>query len=53
MKTYCFKCRRITEMKDAVQVTLRNGQPMLRGVCSVCGFKVLKVPNKVIVNKGR
>jgi len=43
MKAYCFKCRRKTDIKDAVEVTLRNGQPMIRGVCSVCGLKVIKI----------
>ena len=51
MKVYCFKCRQKRDMKDAVEATLRNGQPMIRGVCSVCGTKVFRMPNTV--NKGR
>ena len=42
MKTYCFKCRKRTEIIDAKPVVLRNGQTMIRGVCSVCGLNVLK-----------
>ena len=45
MKTYCFKCRRKVEMKNPELVTLRNGKTMVRGGCSACGTKVLKVPN--------
>ena len=47
MKTYCFKCRKQTNIQDTKSVVLRNGQTMIRGVCSVCGLNVLKaIPNR-------
>jgi len=42
MKTYCFKCRRKVEMKNPERVTLRNGQTMTKGICSICGTKVIR-----------
>jgi len=33
---YCVKCKKKTEMKDAVHVTMRNGKPALKGQCTVC-----------------
>jgi len=40
MKAYCFKCRRKVQMKDPEHVILRNGQAMIKGICSRCGIKV-------------
>ncbi len=42
MKGYCFKCRRRVEMKNPEVVTLRNGQTMTKGICSICGIKVFR-----------
>ena len=43
MQAYCFKCRRKTEIRNAEQVTLRNGRPAVRGACSSCGTKVFRI----------
>lgn len=37
---YCVKCKKKTEMKDAQQVTMKNGKPALKGSCTVCGTTV-------------
>lgn len=47
MKAYCFKCRQKRDIRDVERVTLRNGTIMIRGVCSVCGTKVFRMPNSV------
>jgi len=43
MEAYCFKCRAKKEIKDPKKVTLKNGRPATRGVCSVCGTKVVRI----------
>jgi hypothetical protein len=37
MEAYCVKCRTKREMKDARDETTKNGRPIVKGVCSVCG----------------
>ena len=34
---YCLKCQAKTGSRDVEQMTLKNGRPALRAVCSVCG----------------
>lgn len=34
MQAYCIKCKEKREMKDAVQVTMKNGKPASHGVCA-------------------
>ena len=36
---YCMKCRKKVEIKDAKQITLKNGRPAMQGVCPNCGTK--------------
>jgi len=43
MDAYCAKCRTSREMKDAKAVTTRHGRPATRGVCTVCGTKMLRM----------
>ena len=40
---YCFKCRTKREIRNAQQVTLKNGRPATRGACSVCGTTVFRI----------
>ena len=40
---YCFKCRTKREIRNATQVTLKNGRPATQGVCPVCGTKVYRI----------
>jgi len=40
---YCVKCKEKREIKDAMQVTMKNGRPATQGVCPVCGTKIFKI----------
>src|SRR3712207_5517829 len=40
---YCVKCREKREMKDAEEVTMKNGRPAMQGVCPVCGTKLFRM----------
>jgi len=37
------KCRKKVEIKDAKQITLKNGRPAMQGVCPNCGTKVFRI----------
>jgi hypothetical protein len=37
------KCKENREMKDAKQITMKNGRPATEGVCPVCGTKMFKI----------
>lgn len=43
MEAYCVKCREKREMKDAEEVTMKNGRTAMQGVCSVCGTKLFRM----------
>jgi len=43
MQAYCMKCRAKREMRNPVRVTMRNGRPATKGVCSVCGTKMYRI----------
>jgi hypothetical protein len=40
---YCVKCREKKEMKDAEQITMKNGRPAVTGTCPDCGTKIFKI----------
>jgi PHP family Zn ribbon phosphoesterase len=40
---YCVKCKTKREMKDAVQITMKNGRPATEGKCPECGTKMFKI----------
>jgi hypothetical protein len=40
---YCMKCRKKVEIKNAKQITLKNGRPAMQGVCPTCGTKVFRI----------
>jgi RNase P subunit RPR2 len=42
-QAYCFKCRKKVEIKDAKNVTLKNGRPAVSGTCLTCGTKVFRI----------
>ncbi|MHB9022733.1 MAG: DUF5679 domain-containing protein [Armatimonadota bacterium] len=42
-EAYCVKCKAKREMKNAQQITMKNGKPALSGVCPVCGTKMFKI----------
>jgi hypothetical protein len=40
---YCVKCKATREIKDAQQITMKNGRPAVQGICPVCGTKIFKI----------
>jgi len=40
---YCVKCKDKREMKDAHQITMKNGKPAMQGTCVVCGTKLTRI----------
>jgi RNase P subunit RPR2 len=40
---YCVKCKGKREMKDATEVTMKNGKPAVQGICPECGTKIFKI----------
>ena len=46
MQAYCLKCRTQREMREAKQVTLKNGRPATQGQCPVCGTKMFRIGKK-------
>ncbi|MBN1157129.1 hypothetical protein JXA85_05900 [Candidatus Woesearchaeota archaeon] len=45
-KGYCVKCRKMQDMADAKQVTMKNGRKALKGSCSKCGTGMYKILGK-------
>ncbi len=43
MEAYCLKCRASREVKNAVEVTLKNGRPATRGNCAICDASVFRI----------
>lgn len=39
MNLYCVKCKTKTLTKDIEKSVSKNGRPMLKGICDVCGSK--------------
>ena len=39
MKTYCVKCRKVTENIDRKMVRTKNKRLVMQSKCSVCGIK--------------
>lgn len=40
---YCVKCKAQRDIRNAQQVTLKNGTPALQGTCSTCGSKISRI----------
>ena len=40
---YCMKCKAQREIKNAKQITMKNGRPATEGACPVCGTKIFKI----------
>jgi hypothetical protein len=43
---YCVKCKAKKEMKDAQEVTMKNGRKAMKGVCPDCGTGMYKILGK-------
>jgi len=42
MDAYCVKCRAKREIKDAHEVTTRNGRRAVKGKCPHCGTTIMR-----------
>lgn len=47
MEGYCVKCKAKKEMNSAENITMKNGKPAVRGICSTCGTKMFKIGSHV------
>ncbi len=43
---YCVKCKAKKEMKDAQEVTMKNGRKAMKGTCPDCGTGMYKIMGK-------
>jgi hypothetical protein len=46
VEAYCVKCKAKRLMKDTQEVVLKNGRPAIKGICTVCGTKVMRFVKK-------
>lgn len=46
MESYCMKCKAKKEMKEAQEVTMKNGRKALKGKCVTCGTVMMKILGK-------
>ena len=42
-EAYCLKCRAKRQIRNAREVTLKNGRPATQGTCPVCGTKIFRI----------
>ena len=47
VEAYCVKCKQKREMKDAEEVTMKNGKPAVKGVCPTCGCGMYRIGGKL------
>jgi Domain of unknown function (DUF5679) len=40
---YCMKCKAQREIKNAKQITMKNGRPATEGTCPICSTKIFKI----------
>jgi len=43
---YCVKCKHKVKIKSPEEVTMKNGMPAVKGICSECGTKVFSIQKK-------
>ena len=43
MQAYCVKCRKKVDVKNAKQITMKNGRPATQGECPSCNTKVFRI----------
>lgn len=39
----CMKCKKQVEIKDAKEVTMKNGRSAVKGKCGKCGTNVFRI----------
>lgn len=40
---YCVKCKSKKQIKDAQDITMKNGRPATQGTCPECGTKIYRI----------
>ena len=45
-EAYCVKCKAKKEMKDAEEVTMKNGRNAMKGKCPDCGTGMYRIMGK-------
>ncbi len=45
-EAYCVKCKAKKEMKDAKEVTMKNGRKAMKGYCPTCGTGMYRIMGK-------
>lgn len=46
MQGYCVKCKKKQEIKDAKEITMKNGKKAMKGSCPVCGTGMFRITGK-------
>jgi Domain of unknown function (DUF5679) len=46
MEGYCVKCKAKKEIKDPVEVTMKNGRKAMKGKCPACGTGIFRILGK-------
>ena len=46
MEGYCVKCKKKQEIKDAKEVTMKNGKKAMKGSCPSCGTGMFRITGK-------
>ena len=46
MEGYCVKCKSKKEIKDPVEVTMKNGRKAMKGKCPICGTGMFRILGK-------
>jgi hypothetical protein len=40
---YCFRCKTRKNIKNATESRMKNGKPVVTGICNTCGTKIFKI----------
>lgn len=43
MEAYCLKCKAKREIKDSVEMRMKNGKQSITGTCVTCGAKLFRI----------
>jgi hypothetical protein len=46
MEGYCVKCKAKKEIKEPVEVTMKNGRKAMKGKCPACGTGIFRILGK-------
>jgi len=46
MEGFCLKCKAKKEIKDAEEITMKNGRKAMKGKCPDCGTGMFKILGK-------